>query len=160
MLKTITRDILKIEQGFIFHQVNLGYAMGAGLAKQVVRRHPLLRPAIHSVFPRLGQSHVYIPNEDKTFFIVSLVAQETMGVSGKHTLYWAFAAALHHFDENWMIEDDSIYFPHKIGCGLGGGDWHVVHALIEETFPQAIICRLPSKKVIILPVRQGRGGVK
>jgi len=33
------------------------------------------------------------------------------------------------------------YFPYKMGCGLGGGNWDEYRALIGRHFPEAIIVR-------------------
>jgi hypothetical protein len=34
-----------------------------------------------------------------------------------------------------------VYLPWKIACGLGGGLWEVVLAIIEQECPSAIICK-------------------
>jgi O-acetyl-ADP-ribose deacetylase (regulator of RNase III) len=142
----LDKDITTVEDGYIFHQVDVTYAMGAGLAKQIVAKWPIIRLCIQQSRPSLGESVICgrMSVGGGQPVICSLVAQRTMGRTGKHTLYWAFAAALRHFQETMPYwEALPCYFPWRIGCGLGGGDWDVVRALIEEQFPDAFLCRRP-----------------
>jgi hypothetical protein len=49
----------------------------------------------------------------------------------RYTSYDAFATALHNI--SYQVEPGcTIGFPKNIGCGLGGGNWKVISALIEE----------------------------
>ena len=41
-----------------------------------------------------------------------------------------------------------LYFPYKMGCGLGGGDWQIYSAIIECYFPNAIICRFGGEALV------------
>lgn len=142
-MKVIEKDILTVAEGYIFHQVDVTYAMGTGLAKQIRDKWPRLDERVRSARPTLGRCYVFQPywQKDILLYVVSLVAQATMGRTGKHTLYWAFVEALQHFRRISLTEPSDCYFPWGIGCGLGGGNWAVVRALIEEQFPEAIICR-------------------
>jgi hypothetical protein len=49
----------------------------------------------------------------------------------RYTSYDAFARALEKIREH-VDTGYSIGFPKNIGCGLGGGNWKVISALIEE----------------------------
>jgi hypothetical protein len=35
----------------------------------------------------------------------------------------------------------TVYIPYRIGCGLGGGNWEEVSAIIEQEIPEAYLVR-------------------
>jgi hypothetical protein len=61
-----------------------------------------------------------------------MYSQATYGYDGKrYTSYDAFANTLYEIKRN-VPAGRTIGFPKNIGCGLGGGNWKVISALIEE----------------------------
>ena len=65
---------------------------------------------------------------------VNMYAQEFYGHNRKYTDYLAFASCLSRLKDclNHIDTDKVVAFPYNIGCGLAGGDWDVVYALIKE----------------------------
>lgn len=83
---------------------------------------------------------------DKNLHIVNMFAQYEYGrLNQIYTDYNHFESCLRKMvvtigcDEN--LKNLPIYFPYKIGCGLGKGDWNIISNLIEKSFPYAIIVK-------------------
>jgi len=151
-MKTITGNILDIKEGWICHQVNLKGVAGKGLAKQIKDKYPKWYEEYHKDCIELkfilGDCSWFdvvknIDNIDykqiKSEYLVicNMFAQEGFGTDKKHTNYYAFAQCLSIIKD--YSEDIQMYFPYKIGCGLGGGDWKVISEMIETAIPDAII---------------------
>jgi hypothetical protein len=61
-----------------------------------------------------------------------MFSQDTFGYDGsRFTSYDAFATCLTAMRDR-LHTNETIGFPKNIGCGLGGGNWKVISALIEE----------------------------
>ena len=66
--------------------------------------------------------------------IVNLFAQDRYGSDGKrYTDYNAFRSCLNNLKQ-CVPPGETIAFPFKIGCGLGGGDWDKILTIIAEVF--------------------------
>lgn len=133
-------SILDIKSGIIVQQVNNKRRMGAGLARQIAKKWPVVRENYIKTCPHLG--NVEVIQVESEIYVANLYSQIGYGRDGKYTSYKYFAHALSvletHLHALWL-NSFQVYFPARIGCGLGGGDWHVISALIEEQFPDAII---------------------
>lgn len=134
--------MLEIERGLLFHQVNCKGVMGNGIAKAFAQKFPGLEDAYRKYIEThrinlLGQVFVYKVSDE--LYIINIFGQD--GVSTKHrmTSYDATVRAFESFKSDFA--DLPLYFPHKMGCGLGGGDWQIYSAIIQAYFPQAIICQ-------------------
>lgn len=137
MIKIVTGNLLDAKEDVICHQVNCQGVMGAGVAKAIRDRWP----EVHRDYRRYVEDHIwkkesplgtvqYVPIEYGRF-VANLFAQECYGNIGRYTSYDAFYKCL--CDIAYHIADDvSIAFPYGIGCGLGGGSWHIVYAMIED----------------------------
>ena len=147
---TITKDILTVEHGVIVHQVNCQGVMGAGLAKKIADKWPMVKRDYKSCVARaetnpefrlLGQVTVSYINENLA--VASLFGQKAYGrKSGTcYTHYRYLALALSNVRRCAQAQDQQVYLPHGSGCGLAGGDWHVVSALFEQELPDAVIWR-------------------
>lgn len=123
-------DILDIEEGIIAHQVNCQRVAGAGLAFQIAKRYPKWYKHFKIVNPYLGLVDIYIVNS--RLKIASLYAQDECGYGKRFTDYSALETCLNTLSV--IKKDDIIYFPYKIGCGLGGGEWSIVEKIIENYF--------------------------
>lgn len=121
------------EYGVFCHQVNCCKTMDAGLAKQIKEKYPEVYQAYEDrEYPYLGAIDWVLTHDGRA--CVNMYAQNDYGRSGKHTNYIAFAQCLTELAE-YLIpisEDTIVAFPYGIGCGLGGGDWKVISALIED----------------------------
>lgn len=80
--------------------------------------------------------------------VVNIFSQLYYGRDGqRYTDYGAIKMAFEQFIFNrdqeigWSKFDDSLcYFPMRMGCTLGGGNWSVVYKLIRMYFPNSTIC--------------------
>lgn len=152
-MKEIYGDILDIETGWICHQVNLKGVAGGGLAKQIRDKYPFWYKEYHNDC----LEHKFILGDCSWFEIVSnfkdnenlaicnMFAQEGFGTDKKYTNYYAFAQCLSIIKDS-LSEDIKIYFPYKIGCGLGGGNWKIISEMIETAIPDAIIVKMKKEK--------------
>jgi len=138
-------DILASGAPLIVHQVNCLGLMGAGLAKQIHEKYPVVftkykkkcdrAQASNKRFDLLGQAQ-FVKAPDGTI-IVNLFGQYSVGRTGRRTDY---AALEHGFNSvvNYAVEEDIsvVAIPYKIGCGLGGGDWAIVSDIIKSQFEE------------------------
>jgi hypothetical protein len=155
MIKHIKCDIFESGADVILHQVNCQGVMGSGIAKTVKEK-----------FPNVYQNYKYLCDvvtepknllghvqpcaidveTEKEFCVVifNLFAQENYGYDGKcYTDYVALRKCIELVKEV-CAEDDVVAFPYLMGCHRGGGDWSIVHKMIEEVFAdsdcEVLIC--------------------
>ena len=149
-MKRIKQDITKVEYGIICHQVNAKGVMGAGLAAQIKTKFPQAFKDYKEVYDtdalKLG-SLVISPVSSRTkqqLYIAHIVGQDDYGRGRTFTNYQAITIALAQLKKfkATLDKDLPIYFPYRMGSGLGGGSWRIVKDIIEESFPDAIICQL------------------
>lgn len=144
-MKRVKKDILTVGFGIICHQVNAKGVMGAGLAAQVKAQFPGAfndyMDAYKSGNLKLGKAVI---SQIKPYnFIAHIVGQHDYGRSAVFTNYQALGLALSNvktFRES-LDKDIPIFFPWRMGSGLGGGSWRIVKDIIEEYFSDAIICQ-------------------
>ena len=133
-IKHVKGDILttptRNEDTVICHQVNCCGVMGAGLAKQIRDKWPVVFDEYKKICgtDKLGDSqnvkvgpHLYVAN---------LFVQDGYGRDKRYTNYAALTAALFRA----MKENPRATFriPYGLGCGLAGGDWETVLDIIKE----------------------------
>ncbi len=145
-MKRIKKDILTVGFGIICHQVNARGVMGAGLAAQVKAQFPGAfkdyMDAYKSGNLKLGK--VVISQIKPYNFIAHIVGQHDYGRNAVFTNYQALNIALSTLKSFRVSLDKEIpiFFPWRMGSGLAGGRWRIVKDIIEELFPDAIICQL------------------
>lgn len=153
--KVIDKDILTVEYGVLVHSVNCQGVMGAGLAKKISNKWPTVKADYlrHCQYLTMEGSKPELETWMRTevgpnLFVASVFGQQEYGrTPGRcYTSYRALAVgfwAIHHGNQHLEFAHKPlpIYLPHSIGCGLAGGDWHVVSAIIEQELPDAVICR-------------------
>ena len=146
-MKIIEKDILTVERGIIVHQVNCQGVMGSGIAKAIRNKWPVVYEdyrifCIDNGPPEklLGQISFTAVNDANTLFVCNLFGQLRYGYDkAKYTVDEAFETGL----KELAAYECEKFFPFKIGCERGGGDWNYISGLIEKYIPDATICKLP-----------------
>ncbi|PTX59097.1 O-acetyl-ADP-ribose deacetylase (regulator of RNase III) [Melghirimyces profundicolus] len=133
-------NLLESDCTVIAHQCNCFATMGAGIASQIARRYPEALEADKNFdIPagdrnRLGKVS-YAHSDGRLIF--NLYGQFHYGSGTRETDYDALQRALDSmFIELYRHEDPSCYkvgLPYGIGCGLAGGSWETVEAIILES---------------------------
>lgn len=140
-MKEITGNILMIDSGIICHQVNCQKVAGAGLALQIANKYPDWLAEFEERNSDLGNLWIYDVSNDLR--IASFYAQNLFG-SGRRTKYDALDECARKLNTYNQYADLPIYIPYKLGCGLGGGNWNVVKAILQQHLDYATIVRLPN----------------
>ncbi len=148
-MKLIKGDILKdTDQNkitIILHGCNCFHTMGAGIAKYLRDRFPMVYKAdcdtIYGDIHKLGTiSYEDVGND---IWVVNCYTQFSFG-KGRDVNYEAVYKTLHKVrtiidnyekETNFKIEVRSP----QIGCGLAGGEWSIVEKMFEHLLPQAKI---------------------
>ena len=130
-------DITTVTSGIIAHQVNARGVMGSGIAKQLKAKYLDMyleyANAISNGELTLGMCQLV--QVSRTLYIANLVGQADYGRDGKqYTDYVALDSALAALAK--MKGSLPVHHP-LISCGLGGGSWDVVSALIEKNLGSA-----------------------
>ena len=148
MIKYKIGDLLKdCSATFLLHQTNCMGIMGGGIAAQIRK----LNPVVNKDYMRLCSNQQMLGDllgtiqilEVDNFeplnpqFIVNCFGQKEISSYSKMTSYDAlddcFIAMRKHCHRVFP-EGCTIGIPYKIGCGLGGGDWEIVEAIINKNF--------------------------
>lgn len=136
MVKYVKGNLLDSDCAYICHQVNCQGVMGSGIAKQIRERWPEVywsyKDACEQNRSRLLGSVDIAMITCSTQTVLNMFAQDTYGYDDtRYTSYDAFADCLKEI-KLIVSKGSTIGFPKNIGCGLGGGNWKVISALIEE----------------------------
>ena len=134
-------NLLEAKENIIVHQVNELGVMGAGLALQIKNKYP----RVYEVYKKycneqcLGKIQLVKINEHQ--MICNMFSQRGISRTERTTDYELIEQC---FKKLRKLADDTyvtIAIPYKIGCGLAGGDWKIVEALIKKYLPEAKIYR-------------------
>ena len=143
-------DLLKdCTAPFLVHQVNCMGIMGGGIAAQIREQNPKVYEDYAKLCSKqrhvgelLGCTQVLeVDNFDPTEncqYIINCFAQERVSNSSKMTSYDALDecfTGVHKYCNEVFPLGCTIGIPYKIGCGLGGGNWRIVEAIITKNFP-------------------------
>ena len=129
MVFEIQGDLIKAKAKYICHQVNCRGVMGSGVALCIRNSYPNVYPSYleycrtHNYEELMG-SCLYVDCNGKC--IINMFAQNGYGHHGRYTDMNAFTKCLSEI-KNKVPAGETIAFPYKIGCGLGGGDWKEVY---------------------------------
>lgn len=138
MVKYVKGNLLDSDCDYICHQVNCQGRMASGIAKQIRERWPEVYEEYMAYceyckkhqLSMLGHN-VDVPVDEYSKRVVNMFSQNSYGYDGRrYTSYDAFCDCL--LDIRRLVQGGTIGFPKNIGCGLGGGNWKVISALIEE----------------------------
>lgn len=138
-------DLLESGCDIICHQVNCRGVMGSGIAKQ-----------IRAKWPRVYMEYAYdcsIVNWEDSLgscllldtpsnqWVANLFGQNGYGRDKMYTDYAAVESALIKMKDRILQQVPAdrlatlrIGIPYGMGCGLGGGSWDIVYAIIKKVF--------------------------
>ena len=133
----------EVKSGIILHQVNCQGVMRSGIAKSIKEKWPIVEEKYLECFTRiplpeshklLGQAQV-VMIERENLYVVNIFGQHKYGRDGaRYTSYDALDAALFNLAVDIAkfgeLRNLPIHHP-LLGCGLGGGNWDIVKAIIE-----------------------------
>ena len=140
-VKFIDGDILskrsEDELTYICQQVNCRGVMGAGLALQIRCKWPVVYRRYLGLCYGSDGNKLGVYEEvlvEPNLYIVNLFGQDGYGRSERQTNYAALATALFSFFRDCAQKNQSaiIRLPYGLGCGLAGGDWDMVLAIISD----------------------------
>jgi O-acetyl-ADP-ribose deacetylase (regulator of RNase III) len=150
-------DLLDVRRGIIIHQSNSCGSMGAGIAKVIRHKWPIVyvkyMDLCHSKQAKDLLGTTQLVNVASDLYVANLFGQLDYGRDKqKYTDYVAVGKALAHLKQqilsglfpSAMASGVDVYCPFHMGCGLAGGDWEVYRALLVNTFPEITVYKLPS----------------
>ena len=136
----------------IAHSCNTLNVMGAGIAQQIAKRYPEAKEA-DDVADKAGRNdlgefsvadieientssfpHQEFGTNKRKCQIYNLYTQDRMGFGREvnyEALYRNFHLMRNHLNDN---PDCVLGLPHGISCGLAGGNWEIVSAMINAIF--------------------------
>lgn len=124
-------NLLECTETTIIHQVNCRGVMNSGVAKAIREAYP----KVYTDYLELEASSTllgcvqYVEVDNK--IIVNLFGQDNYRPrTVRHTSYDALEEGFRKIKRDLK---GNLAIP-KIGCGLGGGDWRIVSAIIETVF--------------------------
>jgi O-acetyl-ADP-ribose deacetylase (regulator of RNase III) len=162
MATIINGDLFESDASIIAHQTNCVTRKPHGISEQIARRWPNanIYAKRHGTTPNTANANdegvpgtcVLLPTGSaKPRYIAALMAQVCPG-NGKNS-YWClrygkqfdndtntvrlryFEAALRDLATHLItveVEDKTIAFPYRVGCGLAGGQWDLYEPLIHS----------------------------
>lgn len=133
----------------IIHGCNCQGVWGAGIAKQIKQKWPYVfqsyikyMTSVGRGMPPealLGKVHYTEVMPDVTGkVVISLQTQVRYGREQRHVNYAALGAALFEV-KSYFGKDDGVIGMPKIGCGLAGGAWNIVSAIVEDAFNDRVV---------------------
>lgn len=154
-MQIINQDMLRLERGVLFHQVNCEGFMGGGIARALADKYRHLEPEYRRFCndvrrdgedsSLLGKAQLVVISAELS--VCNVFGQVYTSSAERQTSYdgtvKAFEQIAHAREKhvNSTFKRLPLYFPFKMGCGLGGGNWQIYSAIIEAYFPDAIICK-------------------
>jgi len=136
----INRTLLSVQSGYIIHQVNCQYKMGAGIAKDIRALYP--RHYADYMASNLWLGNIVITNISDNFGVIGICAQDRYGRDRRYTDYDALEACLVKIAKMKEFKPAmDFYMPKGMGCRTAGGDWAVVKDKLEKITPFVILCK-------------------
>lgn len=145
MLTEITGDLLEVGDGIICHQVNYYGVMGGGVAAAI--RDNILTDEQYAVYVNfcktrgryaLGTTQfLYTPLNVR--IVANMFCQDEAENArcrqfGTITDYEYMKDCFLQVRNAALFTRRRVYIPRNIGCGIAGGDWATVRAIIQDVF--------------------------
>ena len=145
MLTEITGDLLHVTDGIICHQVNYFGAMGGGVAAAIADN--ILTGEQYQTYVdyckqagRTALGTVQFIGCAPGLIVANMFCQDDARsgvIEGGITDYGAMQRCLFRVRSMALLQGKRVYFPHNLGCGIAGGNWDTVKALLAEAFKDA-----------------------
>jgi O-acetyl-ADP-ribose deacetylase (regulator of RNase III) len=134
-LKEVNSDIFLVETDGIIHQANCFGKFGGGFANIIRQKYPEVLQADNTTKcgdkAKLGRFSC-IKSLDNKYYIYNLYSQYNYGVTKRHTDYEAFYTGIVAIEAHARnLNLNSLSVPFNIGCGLGGGSWNIIEAMLR-----------------------------
>lgn len=142
-IKIIDGNLLDFPNGinFIAHSCNTQNVMGAGIARQIKDRYPKAYEADcyaeNEKDNVLGSYSFSIVDSIINKGIYNMYTQDTIG-NGREVNYEAFYIALNkvashiEWQDSHFKQTSTLGLPWGISCGLAGGSWSIIFAMIND----------------------------
>lgn len=140
-MKYVKGNLLEAQETLIVHGCNGQGVMGAGVAAAIRNKWPgafkEYKTFQEAYGLALGTYSSYLTDEKK--IVVNLITQENYGTSIRQVNYASIAVGFDNIIKDSMVAKQNkgdtsilgIAIP-KIGAGLGGGDWEIIEAILED----------------------------
>lgn len=129
-------DILSVTDGIIVHGCNAQGVMGSGIAKQIRAQYPeCYEEYKRECSRRANLLGTVIPWTNNELTIVNGITQHHYGreAGTRYVSYRAIQAVFNATAALAAKAGKEVHYP-MIGAGLGGGDWSVISAIIDDAF--------------------------
>jgi O-acetyl-ADP-ribose deacetylase (regulator of RNase III) len=127
-------DVTLAPEKVILHGCNAKGVMGSGVARAIRERYPEVYTDYRLTFCRrglnLGELHRSWGRDG--VLILNGITQGSYGLGERHVNYEAVYNVLDAANDLHRTGVKAIAMP-RIGAGLGGGNWRIIEAMIEET---------------------------
>jgi hypothetical protein len=131
----IKGNLLEAPDFLIGHGCNAQGVMGSGVAKYVREKWPNAYEIYHNVCieePNNLGGRVIPVNVGNDKYVLNMITQNLYGTDSRKANYEYIYSAFESIKEEVKAEG-SLAIPF-IGCGLAGGSWHIIKAIIEKVF--------------------------
>lgn len=138
MIEIVSGDLLQAKEKYIVHQCNCLTKHAAGIAKAIFDAFPHANTYADREEPDVMGSIKILGNGEDQRYVINMFAQYYPGKpkypnsekDGTLTREHCFHQCLLRVAKIEQLE--SVAFPWKIGCNLGGGDWEHYLATIHN----------------------------
>lgn len=146
MVNEIYGDLLTCGADILCHQVNYSGVMGAGVAWAI--REKLLNDEQYQQYvdyctvlseSALGSVQYIRLSRVKPCILANCFSQRGWAISSSLTDYRAFRLCMESVEQTARKRGFSVALPGYMGCGIAGGDWTKVHAIIVEAFGRSTV---------------------
>lgn len=135
MSKIINGDITRVvKEGIMLQQVNCQGAMGAGVALAILKKWPFVRSQYVAFCQQIKPQELLgsvqeIKLSDK-LTLVNSFSQLDYGTNKRQTDEALLIANIKRTADKARKQNQQLYVPFRVGCGLAGGNWsHVYQAV-------------------------------
>ena len=140
-LKEEEKDLFGIKDGIFCQQVNCQGVMGAGLAKAIYEKFPVVKEKFLENYNKnkgsqLGKVSVIPVANNGNLLVANIYGQEYYGNPYKtNKIYTDINKLINAITKVSIVAENTnknIYIPVGIGCGYGGEKWDRVNSKIRE----------------------------